>query len=79
MHLKHICIQIVLQQIDVEGPALCNMEKVEPRKCDKCSDEQTERSPHFELRVPISGEFWMLCESCLDGIVDEIEGESVPA
>jgi len=45
-------------------------------ECAKCGVQESERKPLYELRIPVSDEWWMMCDPCLDDMVEWIDADT---
>ena len=52
------------------------MSGMEREKCEKCGQEETEMVPLIEVRVPLTDEFWMLCDPCIDNVKRYIDTDT---
>lgn len=41
--------------------------------CENCGNVEDEENALIEVRIPLTGEYWMLCDPCIDAVKRFIE------
>jgi hypothetical protein len=48
----------------------------EGSKCHRCESEETDRNPLIEVKIPLTGESWLVCDPCINDMVDWLDTDT---